>query len=108
MTSKKVINGVEYEKIDTVSININGENSSDNSFTGEYISNLSKSGPIIIDIDTINTIPDNLSIFSDNEPIQDNLSEMSQDLPRDKKSNKSIFIAIGIVSIILIGLLLIL
>jgi hypothetical protein len=51
MSDKKVLNGIEYEKIDTTTFTINGE-IYDNSFTKNDLSKLSKDGLIIVDIDT--------------------------------------------------------
>lgn len=108
MSSKKVINGQECEKVEVVSLNINGE-LSENSFTGEYISELSKDGPIIMNVDTHDSVQEDISTFSINEPDKNDLTNTTsnEDILNDKKNNKPIFIAIGVIAIILIGILLI-
>ncbi|MGL5756783.1 MAG: hypothetical protein ACRCYC_15740 [Paraclostridium sp.] len=109
MSSKKIINGKECEKLEVVSLNINGEDSNSNKFTGEYISKLSKDGPIVINIETLHNSSNTTSPLSASENVEDRSSNESniEKIYKYKKYNKNIFIGISITAIAILTSLII-
>jgi hypothetical protein len=116
MSDKKVLNGIEYEKIDTTTFTINGE-IYDNSFTKNDLSKLSKDGLIIVDIDTKKDTTKKLkdlyvSENSFNSNLKQNeinkISNEDTNFRKYENYNNHILIGLGVLCLVIVSIIILL